>query len=321
MTENKIDIPQVFVSYPAGTGGEWLAYQIAQHDKYYPYHEGEMELEINEYNRCRITGSWRQRILDDTDFKDDVWLPAEYDGSAEWWHDYWLAASSGYYEKVRELVNWKPRFRIPVHRCHEAWQEVYWKDLFTEFKIITIRVDRQDPAAWKQYKGNIIKKIWWQDLSNEEDLKDEMFDKYKKLYKHREQKGQPEDLLEITRKFSGDINYTDMMTALYYHEKENPEQAMSKVLANMSERWNDYNTMQHDQAIPGVEQHMVQFGDLFVRRDYAAYTDICKFLGATPWTENEWATVVNNYADADSVTVLTEEDVKERVARRLSEIC
>ena len=321
MDTNKIDIPQVFVSYPAGTGGEWLAYQIAQHDKYFQHHEGEMELEVNEYNRCRITGSWRQKILDETDFKDDVWLPVEYDGSTEWWAEYNKAASAGnYYELVRELVNWKPRYRIPVHRCHEGWQEVYWRDLFTEFKIVTLTVDRTDPAVWQQYKGNIIKKIWWQDLSDEEDLKDEMYDKYKKLYKRREQKGQPEDLLNITRKFTGDVNYTDMMFALYYHELEDADAALNKTLENMSERWNEYNTGQHTHPIPNVDHLQISYGDMFVYRKYETYLKLCEFLDMTPLLATDWSNILNEYADADSVTVLTEEDVLNRLKIRISNL-
>ena len=321
MDTNKIDIPQVFVSYPAGTGGEWLAYQIAQHDKYFQHHEGEMEIEVNEYNRCRITGSWRQKILDETDFKDDVWLPVEYDGSAEWWAEYNKAASAGnYYELVRELVNWKPRYRIPVHRCHEGWQEVYWRDLFTEFKIVTLTVDRTDPAVWQQYKGNIIKKIWWQDLTDEENLKHEMYDKYKKLYKRREQKGQPEDLLNITRKFSGDVNYTDMMFALYYHELEDVYPALNETLENMRERWNEYNTDQHNHLIPDVDHLQISYGDMFVYRKYETYLKLCEFLDTTPWPADSWAATLNEYADADSVTVLTEDDVEQRILKRIKEL-
>ena len=321
MDTNKIDIPQVFVSYPAGTGGEWLAYQIAQHDKYFQHHEGEMEIEVNEYNRCRITGSWRQKILDETDFKDDVWLPVEYDGSTEWWAEYNKAASSGnYYELVRELVNWKPRYRIPVHRCHEGWQEVIWRDLFTEFKIVTLTVDRTDPAVWQQYKGNIIKKIWWQDLTDEENLKHEMYDKYKKLYKRREQKGQPEDLLNITRKFSGDVNYTDMMFALYYHELEDVYPALNETLENMRERWNEYNTDQHNHLIPDVDHLQISYGDMFVYRKYETYLKLCEFLDTTPWPADSWAATLNEYADADSVTVLTEDDVEQRILKRIKEL-
>jgi hypothetical protein len=322
MDNNKIDIPQVFVSYPAGTGGEWLVYQIGQHDKYYQFHEGEMELTVNEYNRCRITGSWRQKILDDTDFKDDVWLPGEYDNSAEWWHDYWhCAGDNDWYNRVRKLVSSKPRYRIPVHRCHEAWQEIIWRDLFTEFKIVTLTVDRNDPAVWQQYKGNIIKKIWWQDLSDEEDLKDEMYDKYKKLYKRREQKGQPEDLLKITRKFSGDVNYTDMMFALYYHELEDADAALNKTLENMSERWNEYNTDQHNHPIPDVDHLQISYGDMFVYRKRETYLKLCEFLDTAPWSADSWSAILNEYADADSITVLTEDDVMRRIQHRVSELC
>lgn len=316
---DKINIPQAFISYPGGATGEWLAYQIGQHDKYYAHHQGELQLDINEYNRCRITGSWRQTMLDDTDVKDETWTETEYDGSAEWWKEFWFIAPSpeDYYDEVRRLVEWKPRFRIGVHRSHEAWYDQYWADLFEEFKTVTIRVNRDDPDSFAQFKGNIIKKIWWQDLSNEQDLCDEMFDKYRKLYKRREQKGQPEDLLEITRKFSGDVNYTDMMFALYLHEFEDADRAIECVQTNMSGRWNDYNVKQHHRELPN--QVMVDFGGMFVRNSYDEYINVVKHLGLDAMTPSEWSDIITPFTDVDKTTLLTEADVYARLKQRASE--
>lgn len=314
----KIDIPQVLVSYAGGSGGEWLAYQISQHDKYY---NQEIELEGNEFNRFRITGSWRQELMDEGIPQNKIWNEVEYDGTDAWWQSFWNQApdKNEFYDLITELTQRKARFRIPVHRCHEAWYDVFFADLFTDFRIVTLHVDKNNERTFRQFQSNIIKKIWWQDLSDEEDLIDEMFDKYRKRYKGRDQKGQPEDLLTITRKFSGDVNYTDMMLAVAYQDLGDADAAVKDVMSDMGHRWNDYNVNQHSHSIPG--QHIIlDFGKMFVDLDYNEYVRMCDFLECTPWDEQKWQSVVGPYAQVDFDTFITVEDVHTRLLERAKQL-
>jgi len=111
------------------------------------------------------------------------------------------------------------------------------------------------------------------------------------------------------------------MFALYYHELEDTDAALKKTLENMSERWNEYNTDQHNHPIPDVDHLQISYGDMFVYRNYDTYLKLCEFLGTEPWPADSWLEILNVYADADSVTVLTEDDVKERISKRIKEIC
>jgi hypothetical protein len=317
---NKIDIPQVFVSYAGGSGGEWLAYQIAHHDRFRDIDCDEMEIEINEFNRCRITPSWRMELTNEGELQNKVWLEREFDGTDDWWQEFWQQNEKHreyFYHQVTELTQYKPRYRIPVHRCHEGWQDIFWQDLFTETNYVTVRVDDTDSDAFTQLQSNIIKKIWWQDLSNEQDLCDEMFDKYHKRYKGREEKGQPEDLLHLTGKFSGNLNYTDMMLAVAYYDLEDTTLALDDVMQNISQRWNDYNIKQHYHSLPG-NYHVVDFGNMFVRRQKDEYLKLCDFLKITP--RADWEEILQPYADRDSIKPITVSDVKTRLEKRCDEL-
>lgn len=313
----KINIPQVFVSYANGTGGEWLAYQIGQHEKYYKYHDGEMEGWKNEYNRWRITPSWRMYMLDNTDWK-DTWLEEDYNGTNEWWNEKHLleddVQKQEHYDQVRALVDSKRKYRIPVHRVHEAWHDVYWHDLFNEVKTVTIYLDRKDPTALSVMQSNVVKKIWWQEFRSLEDLNDELIDKCRK------HKVDYDTVMSIINRFSGYTNYTDMMLAinLVLHA-ENPESAVGSVCDQISERWNDYNIEQHSHKLPG-QHHIVDYGRLFVNRDYNEYTRLCHFLGMVPYHKEAWLDILDEYmAEDTSTNMIFIEEVVDRLWMRVAE--
>lgn len=296
----KIKIPQVLVSYANGTGGEWLAYQIGQHQKYYDHHQGEMEGWKNEFNRWRITPSWRAKMNDDTDFQSKTWLEREYDGSHEWWEEKSSIEAStnpqDYYDQVRGLVSDKQRYRIPVHRVHEAWQDVYWKNLFEEFKVVTIHLDKSDYTALSVMQSNVIRKIWWQEFRTLEDLNDELIDKCRK------HGVEYDSVMTIINRFSGYTNYTDMMLAInMVKNTDEPERAVETVFNQISERWNDYNIEQHSHALP-CDHLIVNYGSLFVNRDYNEYKRMCDFLDMVPYDRDKWLAILDDYMAEDTGT-------------------
>jgi hypothetical protein len=321
MSTDKIKIPQVLVSYAGGSGGEWLAYQIAQHSR---HHNEEIEIEINEYNRCRITGSWRQHLMNEGIPQREIWTEMEYTGDDLWWDEFWDMApeKEEYYDMVRELVNReKPKWRIPVHRCHEAWYDVFWADLFSDFQIVSLYVDKNDEQSFRQFQSNIIKKIWWQDLTDHEDLADELKDKFRKFYQEHkgQKKGTYEDVVAIMDKFEGDVNYTDMMYALHVHHSGDAEAAIERVIDGLSQRWNRYNVEQHGKTIPG--SHIIlDFGDMFVRNKYSEYVRMCDFLRTDPWTESEWNTVIGPYTQHDLDSYITVEEMEQRLQNRRKQL-
>lgn len=316
---DKIKIPQVLVSYANGTGGEWLAYQIGQHEKYYKHHEGEMEGWKNEYNRWRITPSWRQMMCDDTDVK-KFWLEKEYDGSPEWWqakseHESQYDNMDEYYQKVRDMQDKKARWRIPVHRVHEAWQDMYWKDLFEEFKVVSIHLNKKDYTALSVMQSNVIKKIWWQDLSNPEDLFDELRDKCKK------HKADFDAVMTIINRFSGSVNYTDMMLALNLSlNPDEPEEVVDTMWKQIGERWNDYNIEQHIHKLP-CDHLIIDFGKFFVNRDYEEYKKLCFFLGMAPYDKEIWDDIIFEYMNDDVGTdqMIFLDEVTDRLWQRVAE--
>ena len=296
---NKINIPQVMVSYANGTGGEWLAYQIGQHQKYYEHHDGELEGWKNEYNRWRITPSWRMHMLDESQWK-ETWLEEDYDGTAEWWENKKLLENSihrdSYYQQVRELTESKRRYRIPVHRVHEAWQDVYWKDLFEDFKVVTIHLDRSDYTALSVMQSNVIRKIWWQEFRTLEDLNDELFDKCRK------HSVEYDSVMKVINRYSGYTNYTDMMLAInLVKNPDEPERAVETVFNQISERWNDYNIEQHAHQLP-CDHLIVNYGSLFVNRDYNEYLRLCEFLGMQAWPREQWIATLDDYMAEDTGT-------------------
>lgn len=315
---NKIDIPQVVVSYANGTGGEWLAYQIGQHKKYYDCHDGELEGWKNEYNRWRITPSWRMHMLDESQWK-ETWLEEDYDGTDEWWDNKKLLENNthkeSYYQEVRELVESKRRYRIPVHRVHEAWQDVYWKDLFEDFKVVTIHLNRQDYTAMAVMQSNVVRKIWWQEFRSLEDLNDELIDKCRK------HKVDYDMVMSLINKFSGYTNYTDMMLAInMVLHAERPEEAVGTIYDQIAERWNDYNIEQHSHKLP-CDHLIVDYGALFVNRDYNEYLKLCDFLGMDPWTKEDWDNTLMDYINEDvgAEEMIFIEQLKERLWMRVAE--
>ena len=308
---DKIKTPQCLVSYAGGSGGEWLAIQIGKHDKFY---NEELVGDCNELNRWRMKGSWRQYILDHTDIKNKLWTERDYDNSPEWWEHFWNNAPDKEicYNQVREIMNKKAQYTIPVHRCHEAWYDVYWRDMFEEFKIVTIRVDDTNERVLRQFQGNIIKKIFWQDFDANL-LEHELRDKCKK---HRVDY---DACMYYIGRFMDTVNYTDMMLGInLVTNKSDYLAAVEATMNNMAERWNDYNVKQHHHPIEGG--YVVDFGRMFVDKDYKEYVNLCEYLGMTPWYEDQWSATIDEYADEDMKQVITVENVKERLWNRISEI-
>jgi len=309
----KIDIPQLLVSYLGGSGGEWLAIKMAQHDKYY---HPDMKFEVSEYNRWRLRSSWRGAMLN-TPWKQLVWLGdnMNYDGTAEWWNDFWkrVPDQEYWYDQVRELHK-NSHFTVGVHRVHEAWCDQYWRDLFTDFKTVTIHVDVSDKETAGIFRNNIIKKIMWQDLAGSK-LTQEVQDKCQK-YKV--------DFNTVMEKLNRmpDVKWCDTMLVILSeipHIKqvfqENLEGGMDHVLANLSSRWDSKNTQVYSKHIPGGIT--VDFKRLIIDQSYTEYLKICDYTGATPWKETLWNKAVVDYASPDVVNqIVTYEDLQERLWER-----
>jgi hypothetical protein len=309
----KINIPQLFVSYAGGSGGEWLAYQLGMHDKYFQFHQGNLQAKSNELNRWRIKSGWRSELIDNTDWKKTGWYDEEYDGSSEWWNRYWESAANKdyWYEWVSDYIFTRNN-NISIHRCHEAWQEsVFFKDLFEELKVISISIDTKDQESIRQFQSNIIKKIFWQDLVSQEDLEDEMQDKCKKF------KVDYAKAFTLTQKMSGVINYTDMMLAV--DSAKGSLNPIEETMLKLSERWNDYNINQHHMPIPG-DHMIINFRKLFIEKDYQTYLDICNFIKVNPWDESHFHTVFDEYVDKDIDESITLEQVYSRLENRMAEI-
>ena len=311
---NKIDIPQILVSYPQGTGGEWLAYQIGQHPELYHYHNGELEGETNKFNRWRITPSWRGYMLDFTDWQDQVWMEEDFDGSQTWWDRYYarLPDLEPYYNKARELIQEKQDCKITVHRTHEAWQDQAWSGLFENLKTVTIKIDDTDPIQLGLLQSNIIRKIWSQEFYTVEDLDDEIIDKCRKLDVDYDQ------AMSHIIKFSGTVNYTDMMFALFLAKTGNPNSAMTELFNNLSGRWNEYTIRQHWCELPN--QFVLNYRRLFIDRDYREYLKMCDFLEISPYTETQWKNNLDTYMDNDLTNYTTIENLEDRLWMRFSEI-
>lgn len=311
-----INIPQVIVNYPGGSGGEWLAIQIGRHEKYFHYHNGELESSTNNLNRWRMRGSWRSWILDQTDWKQHAWVgdTLAYTGKDEWWTEFWNHApdTSIYYSQVQELINnGKRQFKIPVHRSHEGWYDQYWSDLFTEFKTVSISVDKNSSAALTQLQGNIIKKIFWQDLQGE-DLRDELVDKCRK------HKVDYHQVMTHLNRLPMPIKYTDMMLGIMIVEKQSLEQGIDAAFKHMASRWSDGNIFPYQKPIPGG--HILDFKNFFVERRYSEYFKLCEYLEMEPLHENIWIEKLDAYADLDSNQIITTDILQERLWQTAAEM-
>lgn len=321
---DKIDDPQVFVSYAGGSGGEWLAYQLHLHDKYNtPETREEIYLDKFPGNRHRIQHSWHSAMLFEGIIQPKLWTETEYVNTEQWWEDYWKFVPQDrteLYNKVLELREKKRRFRITVHRTHSAWYDKYFEDLFSDWRVITLGVDKHNERDMKQFQSNIIKKIWWQDLSEEENLIDELGDKYKKFVKELDKDpGCWQDIQKSMEKFTGNINYTDMMTAIYAYFFS-VEEAAEKTFNDLEGRWDEYAIDQHLQPIPIKHHKIVDFGKLIIDKDYDTYVDMCNFLECTPFTQERWLEILTPYAQEDLDEYITVEDVKERIAKRVQQL-
>jgi len=248
------------------------------------------------------------------------WLEVEFDGSPEWWYNKnKLEQSNGskeeYYQQVRDMVAKKKRYQIPVHRSHEAWQDLYWLDLFNEFKVVTVHINQDDATAMHVLQSNIIKKIWWQEFRTLEDLNDELIDKCRK------HNVDYDAVMTVINRFSGYTNYTDMMLAINMikHHDKVPSHAVDVVYEQISERWNDYNIEQHSHKLP-CDHLIVNYGSLFVNRDYNEYKRMCIFLGMVPWEKDIWLATIDEYMDQDTGTnMITMNDVSDRLWLRVTE--
>ncbi|MDA9302505.1 hypothetical protein N8072_01035 [bacterium] len=325
---SKIDIPQVIVTYPAGCGGEWLAYQLGLHDKYY---NEEIKVKEMENNRFRLKHSWRSRMLDDGEIQSTIWTERPYDGSQDWW-DYYnsLCEKNGQQlvDTITDMIaNGKPRFKIPVHRSHEGWHDVFFSKLFTEYKIVIFDVDQNDDS-FEQFKSNVIKKIWWQDLSSHYDFDMEIVDKWKK---HTNREGYHEifgtpllnekAISQIYYKMDLPINYTDMMFVLYWSQYQgDARKAIKECMSQLQSKWDSEHLQQYNIDLPGQDTYRVSYKRLIVDREYTEYVNLCEFLEIKPWEEQKWMDTVNPYSDTDKDQFISVSDVEKRLYKRAEQI-
>lgn len=312
----KFKIPQLLVNYLGGSGGEWLAIQMCQHDKYLEHWDYDVDLKgsSNEYNRWRIAPGWRSWLLSDDTYREVVWHDhVDYDNSDEWWaaYDKRPKRTDLWVKKIDNILQERERNQIPCHRCHEAWQDVHLAEHFEEFKIVNIFVDYTDPAAMKQFQGNVIKKIFWQDLSDPEDLYDEMEDKCRKFGVDFE------EAKKVTSKMSLPINYTDMMFALEYIK--DPNNAFNSTITRLAERWDWDMLAQYQHPIKDLS-YRLDFKRMFIDKDYTEYTNLCEFVGCTPWSPERWNEVLSSYVDQDMENLITLEQIEDRLCLRATEL-
>ena len=172
-----IDVPQALVSYPGGACGEWLAIQIGKHDKYYSEY---MEGEADENNRWLLRHNWRMKLHSNfmSNFEDRL-----FDNSAEWWERFETQSpnKAEWYRIAQDLMKEKQSNTIPVHRTHHGWYDTYWKDMFTDFKTITIRVNPFHKPSVERVEQNFIKKV----LGTEKDESRMPTTKTYKQYHHK----------------------------------------------------------------------------------------------------------------------------------------
>ena len=309
----KFKTPQLLINYLGGSGVEWLAIQLSKHDKYqkhYNYHS--IHGDNNEYNRWRINPGWRSTLLDNQGYASVVWTEQDYDNSTEWWDNY--------NQQNKETENWLPKIQrcfekdrtsIPVHRCHEAWYDVHLAEYFEDFKIVNIAVDKFDDKSVTQFRGNIMKKIYWQDLSKESDLWDEMKDKCRKFGVDVEHAKQ------TMAKMSKPINYTDMMFGLNYCKHRSL--AFNKTVDMLSDRWNWDMIDQYHHPIKDFS-YQVDFRKMFIDKDYDEYANMCHWIGCTPWSPEVWNETLSAYVDQDMENIITLEEIEDRLCLRQNEI-
>jgi len=324
---SKFNIPQLLVNYPGGSGGEWLAYQFGLHDKYF---NEELYIQQEENNRFRLAHSWRSHMLDEGMVQTSIWTEQDYDNSDAWWDNYNQRCSQSQHlnDFVIDLIeNGKPRYSIPVHRTHEGWYDSMFSKLFNEYKYVNILVDPQDDS-FQQFKSNIIKKIWWQDLSAKYDFDMEILDKRRKNMTrdgYFENFGEPllseTEMTDMYHKMEQPINYTDMMFLLYWSQSNGDTNgAIEECLRLLGGKWDNDVIDQYYHEMPGQSVHFTSYKKLIVERDYKEYTDICDYLEVKPWTEQKWMNTINPYADYDVQQFISEDDIKERLIQRAYQI-
>ena len=157
-----ISKPQALVSYPGGAGGEWLAIQIGLHDKYFNEEKAFRSLkpvplgERDENNRWLLRHNWRMKLYPQfiANFEDRL-----FDNSTQWWSNFnkQMPDKREWYQKAKYLMY--ETGNIPVHRSHNGWYDIFWKDMFTEFKTITIKIDPTHKPSVERIEQNYIKKV------------------------------------------------------------------------------------------------------------------------------------------------------------------
>ena len=309
-----IEAPQLLINYLGGSCGEWLAIKMAQHDKYY---NPNSKFNVYPNNRWRIRPSWRSAMLD-TDWKTEVWSKGnmDYDGTQHWWDNFWKSVpdTEYYYEQVREL-HAQPDTSMGVHRVHEGWVDQYWRDLFADFKTVTISVNQEDTDSQDLFVTNVIKKIMWQDLTDTK-LTQEVEDKCRKY---------SVDYPTVMSKLQSmpDVKWIDAMLVVLSeipHIKtvfeENIEEGVNHVYRNLSSRYSKKNTSVYSHRIPGGLT--VDFGRLLVKQSYDEYLKICEYTGAEPWKQAFWIKAVQDYTapDLESKNTINKDTLKERLWER-----
>lgn len=165
----KITTPQVLVSYPGGASGEWLAIQIGMHNKYsdnLKFSKYELGVDIGN-NRWLLRHNWRMKIHPEfiAHFEDRL-----FDNSTKWWSNFnkQIPDKRKWYKQAMSIMDGTGS--IPVHRSHCGWYDVFWKDLFTEYKTITIKIDPLHKPSVDRVEQNYIKKVLWNEQGDIESL-------------------------------------------------------------------------------------------------------------------------------------------------------
>ena len=279
-----IDTPQALVSYPGGTGGEWLAIQIGNHDKY--YHE-RIGSDVDGFNRWRLYHNWRATLFPKFISNFDEGL---FDNSPEWWARFDLQRpnKAEWYkiakQTMKEMDARLEGGTIPVHRSHYGWYDTYWKDMFTDYKTITIKVDHFHKPSVKRVEKNFLKKVLLKEL-HLTDFKGRdggvrrLFEKYDILIESIPKAEAIEQAIEYAMPTAE--------TYMQYHHK-------------LDDSW-----------------HVLDFKKMFLDKDYFEYLKMCEFLDMQPWTANKWLKGLNEYLLPDETDKFTVQDLRDLLEKHL----
>jgi hypothetical protein len=316
-----IDKPQALVTYPGGASGEWLAIQIGKHDKYY---SEETEGSDIGNNRWRLRHNWRMQIEGEflSHFQESM-----FDNSPEWWTKFYTHVPDKveWYEKAHTIMNTMKGGKIPVHRSHNGWYDCFWKDMFTDFKTITIKAHPFHQPTVDRIQNNFIKKVLWQELHWTDYAKMASTVQRELKSKAKRHNVDYDMALEILQEMpvvnilqQPQVRYIDMMYAVFrcqidpelgmMTKEQVIEKAISYGLPGIKS-WNQYHHRVDD------SWHVVDFKKMFLDKDYLEYVKMCEFLEMQAWPCDKWLEELNAYLLPDEQEEITVQDVRDRLEK------